>query len=78
MSFDEVNEDVLPYIDETSEKILQQYESKEALDRALALISGFKSIIQRRSLLTGVENYQTFIMESDQRIPHLNHIQQIF
>ena len=74
MSFDEVNQDVLSYFDETSEKILQTYEPKEALNRALALVSGFKSIILRRSLLSGLENYITFIMEFEQRIPHLNHI----
>ena len=45
MSFDEVNEDVLPYFEETSDSILNKYEPKEALNRALALISGFKSII---------------------------------
>lgn len=45
MSFDEVNKEVLPYFEETSDQILQKYPPKEALDRALALISGFKSII---------------------------------
>lgn len=74
LSFEEVNENVLSYFNETSENILKKYEPKEALNRALALVSGFKSIILRRSLLSGLENYITFIMEFDERIPNLNYI----
>lgn len=43
---DEVNEEVLPFFQETSEQILQKYDPVQALGRALALITGYTNSIQ--------------------------------
>lgn len=62
----QVSKEVLGHFEESVESILLEYDSKEALARALAIISGYTQGIKNRSMLSGGEGYVTFVVESDQ------------
>lgn len=67
-SLSQVSKDVLGHFEDSVESILKEYDSKEALARALAIISGYTQSIKSRSLLSAVEGYVTFVMETDQEV----------
>lgn len=64
----------MQFFDNTSEEILSKYSAKEALNRALALISGYTKVIKQRSLLTGTEGYVSFILEFQNQIPNVGFV----
>ncbi len=68
ISFDKVDKNVINHFEEATEELISKYGNKEAMCRALALITGFHGIIQKRSLLTGREGYLTLLLETDRFI----------
>lgn len=81
-SFDKVSDKVLSYFEESADDILEHYNPKEALSRALAIISGYTKSMKQRSLLFSTEGFVTYIIESDQEVRSLtyfyNHIKSSF
>lgn len=67
-SFSQVNQQVLTHFEENVESILKDYDPKEALARALAIISGYSQGIKKRSLLSGAEDCVTFMIETPYEI----------
>lgn len=67
-SFDNVSNDVLVYFQENVKSILEKYEPEEAISRALAVISGYTKSVQQRSLLSSVEGFVTYQMETDSEV----------
>lgn len=67
-SLSQVSPDVLTHFEDNVDLILQEYTPKEALARALAIISGYTQEIKNRSLLGGAEGCVTFLLETQQEI----------
>lgn len=67
-SLSQVNTEVITHFEENVENILKQYDPKEALARALAIISGYTKGIKRRSLLSGAEGCLTYVIETHYEI----------
>lgn len=72
-SFDNVSEKVLACFEESVDDILEHYSPKEALCRALAIISGYTKSMKQRSLLFSTEGFITYIIESDQEVRSLSY-----
>lgn len=66
--FDAVSGKVLPFFKSVAESILSTHEPVDALQRALAIISGYSKDIQQRSLLGSIENYVTYVIETKREI----------
>ena len=62
-SFDNVSEEIAGLFEENVKTILAKYTPKQAIGRALAVISGYTNSLQQRSLLFSVEGFVTFKME---------------
>lgn len=70
-SFKKVSDQVLDCFTESVQDILELYKPEEALCRALAIISGYTSKLQQRSLLSSVEGFVTYVMENSQEASSL-------
>ena len=73
-SFDNVTPDILTLFSESSKDILQHYTPEEALQRALAIISGYTETMKQRSLLFSAEGYITYLVETDREVRGLGYI----
>jgi hypothetical protein len=51
---------------------LKSYDTKEALCRALAMITGYTDIFQQRSVLSGSEGFITYVMITRERMYNTN------
>ena len=72
-AFDKVSDKVLSYFEESVDDILEHYTPKEALCRALAIISGYTKSMKQRSLLFSTEGFITYIIETDQEVRSLSY-----
>ena len=68
LSFDNVSADVLALFDDNVNEILERFTPKEAIARALAVISGYTKSVKQRSLLFSTEGYVTFLVETDAEV----------
>ena len=64
-SFKDVNQTVLSEYISISEKILEIYDEKEALCRALAIINGNEKGFKQKSLITNQDNFITYQVIGD-------------
>lgn len=67
-SLSQVKADVLTHFEDNVDSILKEYDPKEALARALAIISGYSQGIKKRSLLSGAEDCVTFLIETQYEV----------
>lgn len=66
--FDSVSDKVLPYFKNVAESIMKTHDPVDALQRALAIISGYSKDIQHRSLLGSMDGYITYVIETKREI----------
>ena len=62
--FEEVAPEVLPLFENFAQKLTEKYGEKEALSRALSIISGHTSPTQERSLLSSKLGYVAYVLEA--------------
>ena len=76
-SFDKVSSEVLVYFQDNVKEILDKYSPDEAICRALAVISGYTKAVQQRSLLSSIEGFVTYQMETDQEVRSLTYFWEV-
>lgn len=69
-SFDNLNNSVLPYFEETAKELIEKYSATGALARALAIISGYTKSLKQKSMLNSMEGMVTLQVSGD--IPNIN------
>ncbi len=62
-SLDSVSSDVLAHFDENAKEILEKYPAREAISRAIAIITGYTKNVKQRSLLSSSEGFITYVIE---------------
>lgn len=67
-TFDGVSEKVLPFFQNTAKEILERHSAEDALQRALAIISGYTAEFKQRSILGSLENHLTYVIEGQREI----------
>ena len=77
-AFDTVSDNILSCFDESVDDILEHYTPKEALGRALAIISGYTKKMKQRSLLFSTEGYVTYVIETDEEVRSLSYFYNFF
>ena len=77
ISFDKVDKNVIEHFEVATDELIEKYGNKEAMCRALALITGFHGIIKERSLLTGREGYVTFLLLCDRYVKNEYFVKEI-
>lgn len=65
---------MLPYFEETAEVLKHKYGKNEALQRALAVISGYTKEIKQRSLLMSADGYITVVCETREEIRSMSFV----
>lgn len=67
-SFSNVSQEALAIFNEPVESLLMNFEPKEALSRALALLAAQSSKTENKSLLLQAEGYITYVIEIDKEV----------
>jgi len=73
-SIKKVPHEVVGLFDEISDELIDSLGAKEALSRALAIISGTNEKFKQRSLLCSIEGYITYVVETDCEFRNLSFI----
>jgi len=74
ISFKDVHKDVLEPFKATAEDLVDQFGQREALQRALAIISGNTQPIKQRSLLWAHEGFVTVTVKTSDEVRSLSYI----
>lgn len=77
ISIGQISPDMISCFSESVDTLLQKFEPKEALSRALALLTSQSAKSAKRSLLLSAEGYVTYIMEVEKEIDTISYFLQI-
>ena len=58
-----MDKEVLGHFSSIADQLIKEFGAKEAIQRAMAIISGNTKKIHARSLITGTENMVTFLFK---------------
>ena len=67
-----MDKEVLGHFSSIADQLIKEFGAKEAIQRAMAIISGNTKKIHARSLITGTENMVTFLFKNNQEVRSLS------